>query len=384
MKVMMNIREEIIMIQSEINEIKKTLKFTDCSIQKLTGCFVDIEKNMHIITNNQFLCLPEEEQHKYFELIRKGLSGRIGRNLLNMSFSSEQSAEKKKFMQSVVASELKDDELMEQYFTQIRDHYSYVDNYFIMVIYGVYDVPGITSDGIAMDDASDEIYNFTLTLLCPMKPSKAGLTYNSKFNILENANRTVLLEHPLNAILYPAFTDRHMDVHNILFYTKKPDDIDEKLIDGLFGVKAPATVKEQSDTFVEAVSAIPALTFDSAKNICTSVNERQAEAKEDEYKATMTKSEVVNMIEASGIDEEELKHFEKVIEKEIEEKGQIVAGNIIPQNNKLTVNTGVTQISMPIDCTNGIEVRKIDGRNCLVIEINDELTVNGMKINKFN
>jgi hypothetical protein len=372
------------MIQSEINEIKKTLKFTDCSIQKLTGCFVDTEKNMHIMTNSQFLCLPEEEQHKYFELIKKGLSGKVGKNLLNLNFGGEDIGEKKKFMQQVVSCELKDDELMESFFTVIRDSYAYVDNYYIMVIYGVYDVPGKTTDGILMDDASDEVYNFTLTLLCPMKQSKAGLTYNVKENMLENASRTVLLEHPLNAFLYPAFTDRHMDIHNILFYTKKPDDIDESLIEGLFGLGAPSTPKSQSENFVEAVSSIPALTFDSAKSICTSVSERQEEAKEDEYKATMTKTEVVNMLEASGIEEAELEDFERVIEKEIEENGQLVAGNIIEKNNKLTVNTGVTQISMPLEFSNGIDVRNIDGKNCLVIEINDELTVNGMRINKFN
>jgi hypothetical protein len=253
-----------------------------------------------------------------------------------------------------------------------------------MVIYGVYDVPGKTTDGILMDDASDEVYNFTLTLLCPMKQSKAGLTYNIRENTLENASRTVLLEQPINAFLYPAFTDRHMDIHNILFYTKKPDDIDENLIEGLFGLSAPSTPKTQSENFVEAVSNIPALTFDSAKNICTSVSERQEEAKEDEYKATMTKSEVVNILEASGIKETELEDFERVIEKEIEENGQLVAGNIIEKNNKLTVNTGVTQISMPLEFSSGIDVRNIDGKNCLVIEINDELTVNGMRINKFN
>ena len=371
------------MIQSEVNEIKKTLKFTDCSIQKLTGCYVDTEKNMHIMTNSQFLCLPEEEQHKYFELIKRGLSGKIGKNLLNITLDGEASKDKKKKLQEMVACELKDEGIMEDYFTAIRDNYSYVDNYYIMVIYGVYDVPGKTSDGITMDDASDEIYNFTLTLLCPMKPSKAGLTYNVKDNTLENAARTVLLEKPLNAFLYPAFTDRHMDIHNLLFYTKDANKIDEAFVDGLFGQRAPVTIKQQSESFTRAVSDIPTLTFDNAKNICTSVCERQIEAKEDEYKATMTKSEVVNILEASGLKEEDLNNFERVIEDNISEHGELVTSNIIERNNKLTVSTGVTEIVMPIDCTGGIEVQKINGKNCLVIEINDELTVNGMKINKF-
>lgn len=370
------------MIQSEVNEIKKTLKFTDCSIQRLTGCYVDTNKEMHIMTNSQFLCLPEEEQHKYFELIKKGLSGKIGKNLLNLNFSSEKSGEKKKFLQKMVSSELKDDKTMEEFFTIIKDSYEYVDNYYIMIIYGVYDVPGKTSDGMLMDDASDEVYNFTLTLLCPMKPSKAGLTYNSKDNNLENASRIIMLEPPLNAFLYPAFTDRSMDIHNVLFYTKKPDSIDESLLEGLFGINAPTDPKTQSEKFTNAVSDISSITFDNAKDICTNISERQEEAKEDEYKATLTKKEVVGILETSGVTE--LDNFEKVIENEIKENGQFVAENMLEGNNKLTINTGVTQVTVPIELSGGVGVRKIDGKNCLVIEINDELTVNGIKINKFN
>ncbi len=63
-------------------------------------------------------------------------------------------------------------------FEKIRDSYAYVDNYYIMLVYGVYDVPGKTADGIEMEDASDVVYKFNLTLLCPLKPSKAGLMYN--------------------------------------------------------------------------------------------------------------------------------------------------------------------------------------------------------------
>ena len=44
----------------------------------------------------------------------------------------------------------------------------------------MYDVPGKSSDGIEMFDASDEVYEYLLMSLCPVSLSKAGLSYNAE------------------------------------------------------------------------------------------------------------------------------------------------------------------------------------------------------------
>ena len=67
------------MIQNEVTEIKKIMTNNDCCIHGLAGCYVDANKEMHILEQGKFLVLQEEEQHKYFDLIKKGLSGRIGK-----------------------------------------------------------------------------------------------------------------------------------------------------------------------------------------------------------------------------------------------------------------------------------------------------------------
>ena len=77
------------MIQNEVTEIKKIMTKNDCCIHGLAGCYVDANKEMHILEQGKFLVLQEEEQHKYFDLIKKGLSGRIGKNLLNLVFRTE-------------------------------------------------------------------------------------------------------------------------------------------------------------------------------------------------------------------------------------------------------------------------------------------------------
>ena len=70
------------MTRQETAEIKKLLTPKKCSITRICGCYVDGEKNKKTKLKQSFLALPEEEMFKYFEILRKTLSGTIGKNLL--------------------------------------------------------------------------------------------------------------------------------------------------------------------------------------------------------------------------------------------------------------------------------------------------------------
>ena len=74
------------MTKQEISEIKKLFTPKNCSITRICGCYVDGEKNKKTELKQAFLALPEEEMFKYFEILRKSLSGTIGKNLLNLEF----------------------------------------------------------------------------------------------------------------------------------------------------------------------------------------------------------------------------------------------------------------------------------------------------------
>ena len=74
------------MNKKEVLELRKQFKPEDCSITRICGCYVDSEKNKKTELKEAFLSLPEEEAFKYFTIFRNGLSGTVGKNLLNMEF----------------------------------------------------------------------------------------------------------------------------------------------------------------------------------------------------------------------------------------------------------------------------------------------------------
>ena len=146
-------KEGTLMTKQEISEIKKLFTPKNCSITRICGCYVDGEKNKKTELKQAFLALPEEEMFKYFEILRKSLSGTIGKNLLNLEFplKSETEGGTQEFLLRLRDSRLKDDALLEQFYDRIIESYEYVGNYLILLIHDAYDVPGRTRDGIEME-----------------------------------------------------------------------------------------------------------------------------------------------------------------------------------------------------------------------------------------
>ena len=214
------------MNKKECNEIKKLFTPANCAISRICGCYVDAEKNKKTELKEAFLSLPEEEAFKYFTIFRNGLSGTIGKNLLNMEFPFMQRKKggTQNFLLKLRDSELKDDGLIEEFYDRIIANFDYGENYYIILIHCAYDIPAKATDGSEMFDASDYVYEFIQCTICPVKLSKAGLCYNSMTNAIENRIRDWLVEAPVTSFLFPAFNDRNTDLHSLLFYAKKPEN----------------------------------------------------------------------------------------------------------------------------------------------------------------
>ncbi len=186
------------MIKKEIAEIKRQFTPANCSISRICGCYVDGEKNKKAEFKEAFLSLPEEDMFKYFELLRKNLSGTLGKNLINLEFplAAEEEGGPHEFLLKLRGSRLQDDALLDAFYDHIIENYDYVGNYLILLIHDVYDIPGKTSDGIEMEDASDEVYSYILCSICPVDLSKPGLSYNELEGSFQNRIRDWVVQMP--------------------------------------------------------------------------------------------------------------------------------------------------------------------------------------------
>ena len=239
------------MTKKEVLEIRHQFAQATCSIDKICGCYVDGDRSKIATMKEAFLSLPEEEAFKYFEIFKKNLSGSIGKNLITMPFptDSEFDGGTQEFLLKLRNSKLEDDELIDQFYDKVIENYDYTGNYLILLIHDTYDVPGKTTDGLTMDDASDEIYEYIMCCICHVNLSKAGLSYFDSENTFHNRIRDWIVDVPDIGFLFPAFIDRTADIHNVLYYTKKPEEIHEEFIRYILGTGMPVTAGNQKEAF---------------------------------------------------------------------------------------------------------------------------------------
>lgn len=372
------------MNRKEISEIKKRFTKTRCSITRLCGCYVDAEKNKRLELTEAFLGLPEEEMFKYIDIFRKTLSGTIGKTLMNMEFPTEQETSEdgtQRFLMKLVESKLQDAELLEQFYDKVIEHYNYPENYFIILVHDAYDIPKITSDGVENFDASEYVYDYILCSICPVKLTKPGLCYNAETNNIQDRIRDWLVQPPELGFLFPAFNDRNMDIHNLLYYSKNSDELDLAITEQLLGCQMPLPAKSQKETFNAIVEESLGLDcdYEVVRNIHENLNQMVEENKEEPEPLSLDKTDMSRLLEKSGVDTEKIEVFENRFDETIGEKETLMAANI-SNTRKFEVRTPDVTVQVNPERTDLVETKIIDGVPCLVIEINDLVEVNGIQI----
>lgn len=371
------------MTKQEISEIKKLLTQRNCSITRICGCYVDGEKNKKTELKQAFLALPEEEMFKYFEILRKTLSGTLGKNLLTLEFPlvSEEPGGAQEFLLRLRDSKLKDDALLDEFYDKIISTYEYVGNYLILLVHDVYDVPGKTSDGLDMEDASDEVYEYILACICPVELSKPGLSYNAIENTFHNRIRDWVVGLPDTGFLFPAFNDRCADIHSTLYYTKDAEELKDGFVDALLSCPLPLTAGDQKETFQTLIEETLGETCDIEviKNIHDRLNEMVEEHKEEPEPLTLNKDEVKTILADSGVANEKLEVFDRCYDETAGERTSLLANNVM-NTRSFEVKTPDVVIKVNPERTDLIETRNINGRDCLVIELGGSVVVNGIAV----
>lgn len=375
------------MIKQEINELKRLYTPSNCSITRICGCYVDGEKNKKTEFKEAFLSLPEEEIFKYFELLRKNLSGSLGKNLLNLDFplASEEEGGAQAALLALRDSKLKDDTLIEAFYDRIIDTYEYVGNYLILLIHDAYDVPGKTTDGLTMDDASDTVFEYIMCCICPVNLSKPGLSYDSLNNEFHNRIRDWVVEMPETGFLFPSFNDRATDIHSTLFYSKNPEEAHGEFVENILGCTLPLSAGTQKETFQALIEETlgDEVEYEVVKSIHENLTEMIEEHKEIPEPLTLDKNQVKNLFEKSGVKEEKLTDFDQLYDAAAGEHTALFVDNVANVRT-FEVKTPDVVVKVNPERADLVNTLQIDGKRCLVIEINDHVEVNGITIHGGN
>lgn len=351
-------------MKREIAEIKAQFTPANCAITRIAGHIINSDKEQRASFNKIFLNLPEEEMFKYFDIFRKALSGKKGKNLYSLEFL--EGAGSKVAFKYAADSKLEDEDIIEIITEKITDHYDYAGDYAIFIIHAAYDIPGKASDGKEMEDASEEVYEYIMSVICPVTLSKPGLSWDKTENKITNASRQWMVGMPDTAFIYPAFTNRSADYDHIWFYTKKPDEPDRGLIEAVLGCKMPVTPAQQKEQFIQTIKPKDSSIYriETVKELFNSLQLLTADRNEEE----ITKEELLTIMKKAGIEPEDTK-----------EDINIILQNVINLKT-FEVATANAHITVQSEWTDDVNIREIDGESYVLVPAKGIVAANGLTV----
>ena len=374
------------MNQKEISELKRRFKLGKNAISRIYGCYVNAQKEIVSYLDEPLGRMPEEEAEKYLTLLKKALSGALGRNLIDIVFSTQQVADSDEHrrLMALRDSKLKEVEVRQEFYQSVIDSLDMGDsNYLILLAHDAYDVPHRGKDGEDRADEGDTVFSYIVCCVCPVKDGRLELGYCPGENEFHNCAASQIVSPPELGFLFPAFDDRAANIYNALTYARKPDELHQEFLDAIFHTEPPMSAGEQREAFQAALregleGACGLEVVQAVHERLTAKIEEHREAKDPEPLA-VTAKDVAAILRDSGGEDGQIAAFCEKCGELFGEDAALSPANLI-DSKRFEVKTADASISLDPEHSYLMETRIIDGKKYLLIPAGEGLEVNGMPV----
>ncbi len=373
------------MIEKEIGEIRRTLRYEYTTITRICGCYVNGGGEIISKFGASLGMMSSDEAEKYLSIFKRTLSGTKGKTLFDLSFTSEQvtGGEEHGRLTALKNSRLEDTALLDGFYETVIRSYASEENYVILLTYCAYDVPFKATDG-QKTEGDGTVYPFLLCSICPVKMSRSGLVYNPPEKQFRFGNGENTIAAPEAGFLFPAFDDRMTNIYGALYYAASEERLHEELTAGVLGTAIPMTTSTTRETFHEVLSETmeTACNFSVMKNLHREVAQRIEEHKlsHDPEPLVLSKHQTLEILEESGLPEDKreafIEHFDDSFGK-----GTDLPPTGLANPKKFEIETPDVLIKVAPDRTDLVEARVIDGIKYILIRAEDGVELNGININ---
>ena len=372
------------MTEKEIGELRRRLRPDRTAITAVRGCYVSESREI-LTTFRQSLGLcGEEDKETYLKLLKKTLSGTVDKNLIDIPFRTAQVADsdEHRLLMALRDSELGDEETLNTFYQKVISSLAIEGNYLILLAFERYDVPFKAKDGAALEDGN-EVYSYVLCAVCPVKPTKAQLSYRAEEKDFHIRDAGWAAGMPELGFLFPAFDGRSTNIYDVLYYTKSTADNHPELIDALFRVDAPKPADEQKASFQSVLAG--ALEEECSLNVVQRIHDELAQRIEV-HKEThsddaliVSRDDVRAVLEDCGVSEQHLAAFNVQFDKEFGQDTLLSPRNLIAPK-KFEVKMPDVVVHVAPDRRELVETRVLGGVPYLLIRADEGVEVNGVGI----
>jgi len=373
------------MNEREVSELRRRFRPDKSNITKLCGCYVSDKGEILSQFTTSIALMLEDEKEKVLTVLKKALSGSIGKQLVDISFPTKQVLEGKehKLLQTLRNSGLEDQAAVEQFYEAVIPTISMETNYLILLAYDAYDVPFKGRDGGAFNEGSDQVFRYILCSICPVKLSKSGLSFHVQDQEFHNSKTEWMVAAPELGFLFPAFDDRSTNIYGALTYTRNISDNHPEFSEAVFGAEPPMAAGIQKESFQSILGS--SLEDDCSIQVVQAVHAQLSdmiqEHKEskDKEPLVISKPEVNHVLKTCGLSEERIKSFDEQFDETFGQHADLHPKNLV-DTNKFHLNTPDVKIQVAPDKRELVETRILGGVKYILIRAEEGVEVNGVPI----
>ena len=373
------------MNQKEVNQLRRRFRPDGCAVSRIYGCYVSGSGEIVSDLDESLGRMPQDEAERYLGLLKKTLSGALGRNLIDIVFSTRQVAqgEEHALLRALRDSQLRDGESRRAFYQKVIGALDMEgESYLLLMAHDAYDVPRRARDGAALEDG-EQVFSYFLCCVCPVKEGKAELGYFPGENEFHSRAGGQVVSAPELGFLFPAFDQGRANLYNALFYARKPDQLHQEFIDAVFRTEPPMSAGEQKQAFREALtqSLGERCTLPVVQAVHSWLREQMEEHRRsrDPEPLEVTAGEIGAVLADCGVEAERVAAFRAACAQQFGGEGALRPANLIDAG-RFQVKTEQAQVEVEAEESHLIHSRLIDGRPWLLIPAGEQVEVNGLAV----
>lgn len=374
------------MNEKEIAEIRRRFRADKSNITHVRGCYVNEKKEIVSSFYQPVALLPQAESEALLTILKKTLTGTLGKNLVDISFATQQVVDgpEHKLLMGLRANALRDSAGVDALFQQIIQALDMEGNYLILLTCDAYDVPYRGKDGEDFDDGATEVYTYILCSVCPVKMTKPALSFAVHDNAFHNLSPDWVIAPPELGFLFPAFDERSTNLYGALYYTRDEKNNHPQFAKAVFNAPLLMPAAAQRDTFHTILEE--SLAEDCRYQVVQAVNDQLreliAEHKESKVREPLTISggAMGQMLTHCGVTEERADDFAQRYSDAFGPDTRLSPRNLA-DTRQLEIAAGEVKIQVSAQRGDLVQTRLIDGERYILIRAEDMVTVNGVPIN---
>lgn len=371
------------MNEREVSELRRRFRPDKSNITKICGCYVSDKGEILTQFTTSISLMLDDEKEKVLTVLKKALSGSVGKQLMDISFPTKQVLEgaEHRLLTTLKDSGLEDQAAAEQFYEKVIPTVSMETNYLILLAYDAYDVPFKGKDGFSGD--AEQVFRYIVCSICPVKLSKSGLSFHVQDQEFHNSKTEWMVAAPELGFVFPAFDDRSTNLYGALAYTRNISDNHQEFINAVFGAEPPMAAGEQKETFQTILGS--SLDTDCSIEVVQAVHAQLSdmiqEHKEsrDKEPLLISKPEVNHVLKTCGLSEERVKAFDEQFDENFGQHADLSPKNLV-DTNKFHVVTPDVKIQIAPDKRDLVETRVLGGVKYILIRAEEGVEVNGVPV----